>query len=107
MCEFFKTHQERRKRSDPFNQQTVDSSYLNEVRQEKLTQLPSNGWKQEQQQRSYDAFRDDTRVNDLLLENTRRGGYVRKEPDAEFLQDYWTIIVSLNLNLRIWITRSK
>jgi len=78
----------RRKRSDPFNQQTVDSSYLNEVRQEKLIQLPSNGWKQEQQQRSYDAFRDDTRVNDLLLENTRRGGYVRTEPDAEFLQDY-------------------
>jgi len=73
----------RRRRSDPFNQQQmVDRSYLNEVRQEKLTL--NNRAKPE-----FRSLEGDTRVNDLLLENARRGGYIRTDPDAEFLPGYY------------------
>merc|ERR1712226_41349 len=70
----------RRRRSDPFNQQTVDASFLNEIRQEKLQQP----WKQHRTE-DVRSLAGDTRVNALLLENARRGGYVRTDPDAEFI----------------------
>jgi len=35
------------------------------------------------------SLEGDTKVNDLLLENARRGGYIRTDPDAELLPGHY------------------
>jgi len=81
---------------DPFNQQVEDVSYYNQI-----SQNPFNQVVVPQQRVVYVpttlaargrapppkpvSLAGDTRVNDLLLQNARRGGLIRLEPDAEFI----------------------
>ena len=72
----------RRKRQavvDPFNQQAEDVSFFNQIQQDPYRQSPEFPVR--------GSFKGDTRVNDLLLQTSRRGGLIRLEPDAEFIDE--------------------
>lgn len=95
----------RKKRQvDPFNQQTEDLSFLNQISQSPIfNQAPAAAaavvppfrsvyYPSFEAARSIEpvtvkpiSFEGDTRVNDLLLEDARRGGLVQIEPDSEFI----------------------
>jgi len=114
----------RRKRQwNPFNQQVEDVSYLNnQVSQKPFSQVQVSQDPFNQVQVSQNPFNQvvqartplvsptlvrnlgaapkpislegDTRVNDLLLENARRGGLVRIEPDSEFIDGDGTLALA-------------
>lgn len=96
----------RRQANDPFNQQTEDLSYFNQISQSPFNQVPTvqvptrpvyyspqplypGSLVRAPQPVSIKpiTLEGDTRVNDLLLENARRGGLVRIEPDSEFIDE--------------------
>jgi len=94
----------KRQANDPFNQQTEDISYFNQISQSPFNQAPVRVVQQPvYYSPAYPSLvrtavaqpasvkpitlEGDTRVNDLLLENARRGGLVRIEPDSEFIDE--------------------
>jgi len=79
---------------DPFNQQTEDLSFLNQVLTSPFQQSPVFYFRRPTAAPkavpvaavdTQPSYAGDTRVNDLLLQTARRGGLVRLEPDAEFI----------------------
>jgi len=99
----------RRQTTNPFNQQQVqDLSFFNQVNPNAFNQISQNPFNQVRVQpqlvsptlvRNLEkpkpiSLEGDTRVNDLLLENARRGGLIRIDPDSEFIDGDGTIALS-------------
>ena len=71
---------------DQFNQQEEDTSYLLNPRNNEVSQKPLGRSRAE----NIPIYRpgslhDDTRVNDIMLDNGMRGGLIKIDPDSEFI----------------------
>merc|ERR1712156_1095647 len=65
---------QRSKRSDPFEQQQLVFHHPNQLR------------RNDEIRPSWKPLHDDTRVNDLITQNGKRGSLIRIEPESEFIR---------------------
>ena len=74
-------------KSTPFDQQQQDTLSLLNTQANEISNKPLRTGRERIPVYRPGSLHDDTLVNDLLLINSRRGGLIRLEPDAEYLDN--------------------